>query len=253
MKNTKTLAAALILTTIVGGTAATIAKAQSPNPAKWISAWESREKADSPKEIADEKAEAAKLVPMAKISQSQAKNIALQAYTGNGQIKEVQLEDEDGTIVYGVEFVESDSNEVDVKVDAKTGKIFKIEDDRNETEDASENDSDTESGEENEAPETAESEAAETARLAPMAKIPASQAETTALATHPGTVDNVVLEDEDGQIVYGVEYANGDEVKVDAKTGKVVKVEQGGEDNDNVHGHREEEEKDEDDDGNNQK
>jgi len=81
----------------------------------------------------------------------------------------------------------------------------------------------------NEAPETAESEAAESARLAPLAKISASQAEATALANHSGNINNVILEDEDGTIVYGLEYANGDEVKIDATTGVVVKVEMAGE------------------------
>ena len=127
MKNTKTLAATLILTTIVGGTAATIVNAQSSSPTKWISAWESQEKADSPKEIAEEKEETTKLAPLAKISESQAKSIAQKAYTGNGQLTESQLEDENGAIVYGVEFTEADGSEVDIKVDAKTGKILKVE------------------------------------------------------------------------------------------------------------------------------
>ena len=207
MKNTKTLAAALILTSIVGGTAATIVKAQSPQT-----------------------------TPTNVISEAQAKDIALKAYSGNGKFMEIELEDEKGKWLYDVAFEEG-NQEVEVMIDATSGKVI---DQKTEAKDA---DSDDDAEEANEAPETAESEAAESARLAPLATITAPQAKTTALANHSGNINNVVLEDEDGTIVYGLEYANGDEVKVDATTGAVVKVEMAGEeDKDQDHLPREEEE-----------
>ena len=83
--------------------------------------------------------------------------------------------------------------------------------------------------EEQDSPEEIAAEKAESAKLAPLAKITASQAKTTALANHSGNINNVILEDENGTIVYGLEYANGDEVKVDATTGDVVTVEKAGE------------------------
>jgi len=60
------------------------------------------------------------------------------------------------------------------------------------------------------------------------------QASAAALAQVPGTVKKVELENEDGNVVYGVEIktANGEsDVKVDAGDGRVLHVEKDGEDN----------------------
>jgi len=216
MKNTtKTLSALALGLAIIGsGSAAAFAYQNPKTVSKYIPSFIQDEQ-DSPEEIAAEKAEAEKLAPFAKISEAEAQAIAQKAYTGNGTLNESQLENEDGKIVYGIEFKETNGNEVDIKVDAKTGEIVKTEDDQNET------DEDIDKNNESE-----EYEAAESVRLAPEAKISESQATETALSAHNGNVKKVVLEDEDGKIVYGVEYSNGDEVKVDAKTGEVVKIEQ---------------------------
>jgi len=57
--------------------------------------------------------------------------------------------------------------------------------------------------------------------------ITAEQAQTAALAAHPGTVLKVELDEENGKLVYGVEFEGGVDVKVDAMTGKVVSSETG--------------------------
>jgi hypothetical protein len=72
--------------------------------------------------------------------------------------------------------------------------------------------------------------------LAPLAKISAQQATQAALAKYPGgtVVGAAQLEDENGNVVYGVEVKAADgktyDVKVDAGNGKVLSSEAGGSD-----------------------
>lgn len=72
------------------------------------------------------------------ISQSEAREIAEDYYEGGGKITEVVLENEDGDLVYEVEFTESDGNEVDIVIDAYSGNVVGIEDDKTEDEDEDE-------------------------------------------------------------------------------------------------------------------
>jgi uncharacterized membrane protein YkoI len=88
-------------------------------------------------------------------------------------------------------------------------------------------------GKESEGKETAEadspSERAEMAQLQKLARITSDQARTAALAQVPGTATSTELENEDGNLVYGVAVktkAGEREVKVDAGNGKVLHVEQ---------------------------
>lgn len=74
----------------------------------------------------------------------------------------------------------------------------------------------------------ARAEAAESARLQPLARVTADQARSAALAKVPGTATLVELENEDGNLVYGVvvRTAAGErDVKVDAGNGRVLHVE----------------------------
>jgi len=82
------------------------------------------------KDVADEP-----IVGSPTISESKAIEIADKAYTGNGKITQTELEMENGVLVYAIEFTESDGNEVDVKINAKTGSVVKIESDKTEVED----------------------------------------------------------------------------------------------------------------------
>lgn len=72
----------------------------------------------------------------------------------------------------------------------------------------------------------------EAAQLSKQAKVSVAVAKTTALTKVSGTVKGAELEDENGNAVYNVAILNSsnktEEVKVDAKTGKVLKVETGG-------------------------
>lgn len=79
-------------------------------------------------------------------------------------------------------------------------------------------------------------ERGEAAQFAALAKIDANQASAAAVAQVPGTVLQVALDNENGNVVYSVEIKmasnDGKEVKVDAGTGKVLQVAAGGQDND---------------------
>jgi uncharacterized membrane protein YkoI len=65
---------------------------------------------------------------MAKISLDTAINAALAAVPG--QVVKAELENENGYLVYGVEIAKSDRQIADVKVDAGTGKVLKIDTDQ---------------------------------------------------------------------------------------------------------------------------
>ncbi len=65
------------------------------------------------------------LAKQAKITEAESKTIALKQVPGT--VTDVELEDEDGTVVYGVEVQAKDGNKQDVKVNAQTGKIVKVD------------------------------------------------------------------------------------------------------------------------------
>jgi len=129
---------------------------------------------------------------------------------------------------------------------AKYTSSVQVKDDKHEREEAE----GTEGSEENEAAEANEAnesktgekgeaaedkaESGESERLKSLARITPEQASAAALAQVPGTVKKVELENEDGNVVYGVEIktANGEsDVKVDAGDGRVLHIEKDGEDN----------------------
>lgn len=88
------------------------------------------------------------------LTEDQAKTIALDSIQ-DGSFVSIELEDEDGVIVYGVEIL-SGNTENDVKVDANTGEILKtetgddseeIESEDNDSEDIESDDNDSEENE----------------------------------------------------------------------------------------------------------
>lgn len=103
-------------------------------------------------------------------------------------------------------------------------------DDRDEDEDSEDSDSDERAGKEADERDEATSpkEQAEAARYQKLARITADQARSAALAAVPGTATSVELENEDGNLVYGVSVktsAGERDVKVDAGNGKVLHIE----------------------------
>jgi uncharacterized membrane protein YkoI len=73
---------------------------------------------------------------MAKVSLDEAVKAALQSVPG--KVLKVELEDEDGYLVYGVEIAKADRQIADVKIDAGNGKLLKIDQDRNDGKDRDE-------------------------------------------------------------------------------------------------------------------
>ncbi|MDD3553807.1 MAG: PepSY domain-containing protein [Deltaproteobacteria bacterium] len=65
---------------------------------------------------------------MARISMEQAVQNALASV--QGQVLKTELEDENGFLVYGVEVVSSDKSVVDVKVDAGSGTVLAMDQDK---------------------------------------------------------------------------------------------------------------------------
>jgi uncharacterized membrane protein YkoI len=117
---------------------------------------------------------------------------------------------------------------------AQTQPCDQEDDDSAEAQDAADTDDiEEECGDQNEADdqETEDAETgdagtkgAEDARAVPagVAVITIEQAEAAAIAAHPGTVTLTELEDEGGQWIYTVEFADGAEVEIDALTGTVL-------------------------------
>lgn len=76
-------------------------------------------------------------------------------------------------------------------------------------------------------------ESGESTALAPLATVTADDASAAALASQPGTVIKVELENENGNVVYGVEIDTGSgtvDVKVDAGNATVLATEADGHD-----------------------
>lgn len=74
------------------------------------------------------------------ITESAALSIANRAYTGDGAFTNIEQEMEKDVLVFTIEYTEKDGNEVDVKVNAKTGAIVLMESDKDEAVNDDQND-----------------------------------------------------------------------------------------------------------------
>ena len=86
---------------------------------------------------ADEQAEQAKLASQANVPKEQAQAVALQNVAG--EVIKSELEDEDGVVLWNFEIRKSDGKVTEVKVDAKTGKFVKAENDDDDEQNEAEN------------------------------------------------------------------------------------------------------------------
>ena len=154
------------------------------------------------------------------ISLEQAKTIALNAVDTNkvGKLTDAEVENENGEVIYSIEFTK-DNIETDVKIDAKNGNILVIENDITET-DQDENEEEDEDDEELSAEEVSGDKITEEQAI----EIAKTQVDMYIV----GDITDVELEKENSIVVYAVEFTKNNvetDVKIDAKTGKVVKVE----------------------------
>lgn len=128
--NKKIITLALAGVLALGGTAAVYAATN--NKADAVSNTTSKTVVeDQDKETNDDQELNAKNTKTA-ITEDQAKNTAVGSIAG-GVFKEIELEDENGTIVYSVG-IQADKTSYEVKVDANTGAIVKSEQDNGDNE-----------------------------------------------------------------------------------------------------------------------
>lgn len=78
----------------------------------------------------NDKNEQKDLAKKAKITEEDSIKIALEKVPGTAE--DVELENEDGTVVYAVEVKAKDGSKQDVKIDAQSGKVIKIDNERDE-------------------------------------------------------------------------------------------------------------------------
>lgn len=131
---------AMILGGAMAGAVNHPAFAAAPEAAKKVIAQhidkDDQEQEDNDREVADS-VEQANLAKKAKITQQQSIDIAMKQVTGT--VAKTELEDEDGVVVYNVAIKDGNGQVNEVKVDAKTGSIVKVEHD----DDQSDNDTET--------------------------------------------------------------------------------------------------------------
>ncbi|GGJ60888.1 putative membrane protein YkoI [Anoxybacillus voinovskiensis] len=168
-------------------------------------------KTQATKEVSDEQ-EQDQLQAKAKITEKEAMDIALQHV--KGQENGTELENEDGVVVYAVEVKDEQGKLSDVKVDAQTGVVVKID----------KNDQDKAEG------EVSDNETNDDAKGSEADSVNITKEEATTIALHQvsGKVTEATIEKDNDETVYSitVQTDNGkQEVKIDAETGKVVKVE----------------------------
>lgn len=161
-----------------------------------------------------------------RITKEQARKIALERVKGT--VVDEELENENGKMVYGFEIKEASGKVAEVKVDAETGKIIRVgEDDGDSDTNGDDNDEDSMSATKMDKKEADQNNQA---NLMAQAKITKAEAQKTALKKANGTVEDSELEMENGKLVYSFDIRNKKgmitEVQIDAKTGKIVSVEE---------------------------
>ncbi len=174
-----------------------------------------------------------------KVTKEQARKIALEKV--KGKIVDEEYEKENGKMVYGFEIKQADGTVMEVKVDEMTGKIIFVgkddgdeDENGNDDEDSMSEDNDGKMSNEmkdDEEEENDEDEAKESEEmLMKQAKITKAQAEKIALKKAPGKIEEGELENENNILVYSFDIRNKKgtitEVQVDAKTGKIVSVQE---------------------------
>ncbi|MBR7553450.1 PepSY domain-containing protein [Allobacillus sp. GCM10007491] len=146
-----------------------------------------------------------------------------------GNIEEIELEDENGKLLFKVEIESKENRDAEVYVDAYTGEVIEVEyddrDDEQETEKEDVNESDQNENEKNSAnhKQVKSSEQTSTNEI-----ISREKAIDIAKEVHNGTVQEAELDEDDGQQIFEIEFEDDEEeveVEIDAKTGKVLNVE----------------------------
>jgi uncharacterized membrane protein YkoI len=169
-----------------------------------------------------------KLAKGVKITMEQARETALKRVPGT--IEEGELEKEKGKLIYSFDIRTSDGI-TEVWVDAKSGEVINVEKESAEKE-AAEKSKDNKKDDDDE--ESDASQKANQEKYAKQAKITMDEAKAIALKAKNGTISDQELEKKKGRILYSFDVRTADgkvfDIEVDAKTGKVLKVEEDKED-----------------------
>jgi len=110
------------------GSALVSAAVTNKNPMEYISSIRVADSGDDNAPEVSEAEESAQLAPLAKITVEQAKAIAMDQVDTDvvGEVTGVELENENGNVVYSVEF-NKNGVETEVNIDPGNGKVLKIE------------------------------------------------------------------------------------------------------------------------------
>lgn len=164
-----------------------------------------------------------KLAKQARITMEQARETALKR--APGKIEEGELEKENGKLVYSFDIRTSDGMITEVQVDAKNGEVVSVEKE-DAAKEAAEKKQDSQKDDDDE--ESDASQKANQAKYAKQAKITMDEAKAIALKEKSGTITDQELEKKKGRILYSFDVRTSDgkvfDIEVDAKTGKVLKV-----------------------------
>ncbi|MFD0958235.1 PepSY domain-containing protein [Paenibacillus chungangensis] len=163
------------------------------------------------------------------IGKEKAKQLALKIV--NGKVESVELEDEGDRLYYEVE-IERAGTEIEVMIDAYSGKSLgtKVDDDQDDNDDRDDdNDNRDDANDRDDKQSVQQEKKAEPVKKAAVASkaVTAEQAAAIAAAHVGGTIIEVERDEDDGRIVYEVELKiNGGtaEVEVAAATGKILEV-----------------------------
>ena len=174
----------------------------------------------------------AKLAKQARITMEQARAAALKRVPGT--IEDGELEKESGKLVYSFDIRTSDQMITEVWVDAKSGEVINVEKEDAAKEAAEKNEDRMKRNKKDDDEESDASQKANQAKYAKQARITMDAAKAIALKAKIGTITDEELEKKKGRILYSFDVRTADgksfDVEVDAKTGKVLKVEEDKED-----------------------
>lgn len=170
----------------------------------------------------------AKLAKQAKITMEQAREAALKRAPGT--IESGELEKEKGKLVYSFDIRTADGMITEVWVDAKSGAIINVEkeDAQKEAAEKQKEKSSRSSQKDDDDEESDASQKANQEKYAKQARITMDEAKAIALKEKNGTITDQELEKKKGKILYSFDVRTADgkvfDIEIDAKTGKVLKV-----------------------------
>jgi uncharacterized membrane protein YkoI len=166
-----------------------------------------------------------KLAGQAKVTMDEARKTAVARVPGT--VESSELEKEHGKLVYSFD-IRTAEGITEVWVDAKSGEVINMENETAAHEAAEQHKDKAKQKTDDDDEESEASQKANQAKYAKEAKITMDEAKAIALREKAGTITDQELEKEHGKLLYSfdVRDASGKvfDVEIDAKTGKVLKV-----------------------------